>query len=146
MAIECGYNVPAAELIKAAVDVPVIVVGKLHDGDYAESLLAEGKDDLIATRRALIVDPDYPEQALSGREYEIRKCLYRLQRCLDIPAGCVQNPDFGFEGVHDYSPRASRRRCWSAAADRLVWKRPSLLRTVVTASFSATAATGSAAR
>ena len=45
VAIERGYNVPAAEQIKAAVDVPVIVVGKLHDGDYAESLLAEGKAD-----------------------------------------------------------------------------------------------------
>ena len=44
VAIERGYNVPAAEQIKAAVDVPVIVVGKLHDGDYAESLLAEGED------------------------------------------------------------------------------------------------------
>lgn len=103
VAIERGYNVPAAEQIKAAVDVPVIVVGKLHDGGYAESLLAEGKADLIATGRALIVDPDYPNKLYSGRENEIRKCLYCLQHCLDIPAGCVQNPDFGFEGVHDYS-------------------------------------------
>lgn len=109
-AIEPGYNVPAAEKIKQAVNIPVIVVGKLHDPDYAESLLKSGKADMIALGRAIYVDPEYPNKVYSGHEKDIRKCLYCVQHCLDIPAGCVQNPDLGFETVHDYTPARQPRK------------------------------------
>ena len=85
-------------------------MGKLHDPDYAESLLKSGKADMIALGRAIYVDPEYPNKVYSGHEKDIRKCLYCVQHCLDIPAGCVQNPDLGFETVHDYTPARQPRK------------------------------------
>ncbi|MGL5439897.1 MAG: FAD-dependent oxidoreductase [Filifactoraceae bacterium] len=102
-AIESGYNIKVTERIKAAVNVPIIAVGKLHEPDYAKSIIADGKADMVALGRALIVDPEYPNKVASGHESDIRRCLYCIQHCLDIPAGCVQNPDFGFEGEHEYN-------------------------------------------
>lgn len=108
--VEVGYNIEAAEAIKKAVDVPVVVVGRLHDPALTNEIVGSGKADMIALGRAVIVDPEYPNKIASGRENEIRRCIYCLQHCLDIPAGCTQNPDFGFEGVNDYSRAKSSRR------------------------------------
>lgn len=108
--VEAGYNVPAAEKLKEAVDIPVIVVGRLHDPNLAEQIIAKGQADMIALGRALIVDPEYPNKIASGHEDEIRPCIYCLQHCLDIPAACTQNPDFGFEGVHQYVPGKRPRK------------------------------------
>lgn len=108
--VEPGYNVKAAFELKKVVKVPVIVVGRLHDPAYAENVIASGQADMVALGRALIVDPDYPNKIASGRENEIRPCIFCLQHCLDIPAHCTQNPDFGFEGVHFYSEAKKARK------------------------------------
>lgn len=108
--VAAGYNLDAAEAIKNAVQIPVITVGRLHNPELADSVVASGKADMIALGRALIVDPEYPNKIASGREKEIRRCIYCLQHCLDIPAACTQNPDFGFEGVHDYQKAEISRR------------------------------------
>ena len=108
--VEPGYNLDAASSIKKAVRIPVITVGRLHDPKLADSVIASGQADMVALGRALIVDPEYPNKIASGREKDIRRCIYCLQHCLDIPAACTQNPDFGFEGVHTYAKAETPRR------------------------------------
>jgi 2,4-dienoyl-CoA reductase (NADPH2) len=77
-----GYNVPQAEAIKRAVDVPVMVVGRIHDPAYAEEILQQGKADLIVMARPLLADPELPNKAASGRQAEIRRCI-SCENCID---------------------------------------------------------------
>ncbi|MGA7417284.1 MAG: FAD-dependent oxidoreductase [Acidimicrobiales bacterium] len=80
-----AFNVAAAAAVKQAVDVPVIVTGRIADVSIAESILAEGSADLIGMVRALIADPELPNKARSGRVDEVRMCL-GLSECHYIGA------------------------------------------------------------
>ena len=77
-----GYNVPQAEAIKRAVDVPVMVVGRIHDPAYAEEILNLGKADLIVMARPLLADPELPNKVASGRQTDIRRCI-SCENCID---------------------------------------------------------------
>ncbi len=60
---EQGYFVPLAEGIKEVVKVPVIGVGNITEPEYADSIIREGKVDLVAVGRTLLSNPDFPKQA-----------------------------------------------------------------------------------
>src|ERR1700761_1114226 len=77
-----GYNVPQAEAIKRAVDVPVMVVGRIHDPAYAEEILQQDKADLIVMARPLLADPELPNKVASGRTAELRRCI-SCENCID---------------------------------------------------------------
>lgn len=70
-----AYNAEAAAAVRAAVDVPVVLTGRIADAALAESLLADGSADMIGMVRALIADPDLPKKAQAGKDDEIRMCL-----------------------------------------------------------------------
>jgi NADPH-dependent 2,4-dienoyl-CoA reductase/sulfur reductase-like enzyme len=100
-----GCNVHLSEGIRQAVDIPVIVAGKLGDPLVAEKVLREGKADLIAFGRSLLADPDLPRKVTEGRLEDIRPCIY----CNDACSGnisrmwsirCVVNPGLGKEKEH----------------------------------------------
>ncbi len=79
-----GVNVHYAADIKAAgVKTPVVTLGGINDPELAESILAEGKADIIAMARASIADPYLPEKARHGQSEDIIPCL----RCLDCLTG-----------------------------------------------------------
>lgn len=59
-----GYFVPLAQSIKSVVDVPVIAVGGITDAVFANSIIAEGKADLVAVGRALLKNPNWAREAL----------------------------------------------------------------------------------
>lgn len=77
-----GCLVHLAESIKKVVDIPVITVGRIGNPLLAESILLQGKADLIAMGRSLIADPELPKKAMEGRLDEIRPCL-ACRHCLD---------------------------------------------------------------
>jgi len=77
-----ALNVAAAAAVKRVVDVPVMVVGRIHDPALAERILAEGSADLVVMGRPMIADPELPEKARSGRQSEIRRCI-SCQNCID---------------------------------------------------------------
>ena len=66
----CGY-LPAGKdapyfedlsaAVKAAVNVPIIVTGGVEDGETAERLLRENACDMVGIGRALLRDPNWPE-------------------------------------------------------------------------------------
>ena len=99
-----GCNVEAAARIKAAVDIPVAVVGGINDPGDAERWIRAGKCDLVVLCRQLQADPDWVNEVAQGRAAEIRKCL-RCMRCYpgpfeeawaelngEFPEGCSVNP------------------------------------------------------
>ncbi|MGY1708461.1 mycofactocin system FadH/OYE family oxidoreductase 2 [Geodermatophilus sp. SYSU D00758] len=107
-----GYARPFAAAVRAAVDVPVIGVGRFLTPDQAEAALAAGDCDLVGAVRAQVADPAWAAKALSGRAGEIRRCLGCNQECvgavgLGRALGCVTNPRAGREAP---LPAPARRR------------------------------------
>jgi 2,4-dienoyl-CoA reductase-like NADH-dependent reductase (Old Yellow Enzyme family)/thioredoxin reductase len=97
MDIPLGCNVPAAEEIKRAVNIPVSVAGRINDPVFADSILSQGQADFVTLGRALHADPEFPKKAQEGRLDEICMCIACNQGCIDIlgtsvPIFCIVNP------------------------------------------------------
>jgi len=115
MGMPQGCNVPLAQEIKKVVKTPVIVAGKLGDPVLAEKVLKEGKADLIAMGRPLLVDPELPMKASEGRLQDIRPCIYCNEACAGNVSrmwriGCVVNPALGREKEYQMEPAKKAKR------------------------------------
>jgi 2,4-dienoyl-CoA reductase-like NADH-dependent reductase (Old Yellow Enzyme family) len=102
MEVAPGYVAPHAAVIKAAVDVPVFVAGRINQPQIAEAILAKGQADMCGMTRALITDPQMPAKAASGRAEDIRACIGCNQGCIGhfhmgVPITCIQTPQTGRE-------------------------------------------------
>jgi len=108
-----AHNLAAAAAVKRVVDVPVMVVGRIHDPRLAERILREGHADLVVMGRPLLADPDLPAKAQAGRFAEIRRCI-SCQHCIDSMekgrTSCAVNPFTGREAelVPKLADRAKR--------------------------------------
>jgi len=71
-----GPYLDYAKVIKDAVDVPVVAVGKLDNPMLAEKSLAQGQCDMIALARQLLCDPYWVLKVQSDRAHEIVHCNY----------------------------------------------------------------------
>jgi 2,4-dienoyl-CoA reductase-like NADH-dependent reductase (Old Yellow Enzyme family) len=60
----------------AGLAVPVVASGKIHTFDQAESLLRDGRADLVGMARALLADPDLPRKWRSAVEDRARACVF----------------------------------------------------------------------
>lgn len=96
-----ALNVGAAAAVKEVVDVPVIAVGRIHDPDRAEQVLADGRADFIAMGRPLLADAELPRKLVAGQPHRIRKCI-SCENCIDameqrFSVDCAVNPRTGKE-------------------------------------------------
>ncbi len=111
-----GYNLPAAEAIKRVVDVPVMVVGRFLDPEFAEQALHDERADLIVMGRPLLADPHLPNKVAAGQFDQIRRCI-SCQNCIDsmflwpmdARMNCAVNPATGREQALNYSPAAIKK-------------------------------------
>jgi len=115
MVLPKGLNVDAAAALKAAVDVPVMVAGRMNDPILAESVLTRGKADLIAIGRGLIADPELPNKLQQDRWDEVRPCLACNQGCIGgmfsgSPFCCMVNPEAGHEQEMVIKPALQPKR------------------------------------
>lgn len=65
-----GYFVKHAQALKQVVGVPVMTVGGITEPAFADSVVREGRADLVGIGRAMIREPDWAARALralSGR-------------------------------------------------------------------------------
>ena len=112
-----GYNVAVAAAVRKVVDVPVMVVGRIHDPAFAERIIADGDADMVAMARPLLADPELPAKALGGRAREIRRCL-SCQNCIDsmliapfdANMNCAVNAQSGREAEREIRPANARKR------------------------------------
>ena len=58
-----GYQVPFAERIRTEAGIKTMAVGLIRDAELAETILQEGRADLIAVGRQALVDPFWPLHA-----------------------------------------------------------------------------------
>ncbi|MEM7375978.1 MAG: FAD-dependent oxidoreductase [Pseudomonadota bacterium] len=112
MGLEPAYTAPLAAAIRAAVDVPVIVTGRINQPQVAEALIADGAADLCGMTRALITDPEMPNKARAGDTEAIRACIGCNQSCIgrahkDLGVSCIQRPESGRETRFGVPPPAA---------------------------------------
>ena len=75
-------NIHLAAGIKEAINragyfLPVVGSGKINSAELAESILREGKADLIGVARGHLCDPDWTKKMREGRSADLRQCDYK---------------------------------------------------------------------
>ena len=60
---EQGFQVPFAERLKRDTGLAAMAVGLIMEPAYAESVVAEGRADLVAIGREALNDPNWPVRA-----------------------------------------------------------------------------------
>ena len=77
-----AVNIAQAEAIKNVVNVPVMVVGRIHTPELGERILADGQADLIAMARPLLADSQFAKKVINGQHRRIRLCI-SCESCID---------------------------------------------------------------
>ena len=101
MDVPAGVYAELGGTVRAAVDVPVIAVGRIKTPEMAESILAAEQADIIAEARAFIAEPAWVDEVASAPT-ELRPCIGCNQGCygnlvLVRPIRCTVNPAVGRE-------------------------------------------------
>ncbi|MFC1819578.1 FAD-dependent oxidoreductase, partial [Thermodesulfobacteriota bacterium] len=104
----------SAEKIKTALDIPIMVVGRINDPFIADTLIYEGKADLACIGRGLLADPELPKKAQEGRFDDIRTCI-ACNTCMQSifrkgKIECLVNPNLGREKEMEISPTKSPKK------------------------------------
>lgn len=97
-----GFNADLVTEIKRAVSVPVIIVGRFTEPQYAELLVKQGRADLVAFGRQSIADPELPNKARNNQLETLSPCIGCLLGCVPNmfagrPITCAVNPCVGRE-------------------------------------------------
>ncbi len=108
-------NVDYARRARAALDVPVAVVGNFSSLAEAETVIASGAADIVCMARAWLADPDLVVKSESGNPETVRPCLRCQRGCMDNSARgmaihCAVNPSLGFEAELRALPPVSRKK------------------------------------
>ncbi|AZI35370.1 putative NADH-dependent oxidoreductase [Caenibius tardaugens NBRC 16725] len=95
-----ALNADKAAAIKAAVNIPVILSGRIEP-DVGDRAIAAGEADFIAMGRKLLADPALPNKLAAGDEKDVLPCIY-CYTCISAiytreTARCAVNPRTGFE-------------------------------------------------
>ena len=100
-------NLAAAAAVKADVSarggkLRVGVSAGLQNPDFCDSIIREGKADMLCMARAFICDSQYGEKVYAGRGEDVRPCI-RCNKC-HVPndsdkfrSYCSVNPEIGLE-------------------------------------------------
>jgi NADPH-dependent 2,4-dienoyl-CoA reductase/sulfur reductase-like enzyme len=89
-----------ARAVKAAIDAPVIAVGRITP-DAAEVAIADGAFDFVSMARMILAEPELPNLLAGGTPEEVRPCVYHY-RCIGNifvrePVRCAANGSVGRE-------------------------------------------------
>jgi 2,4-dienoyl-CoA reductase (NADPH2) len=95
-----GLLIDNARAVRAAVDAPVIAVGRITPA-AADAAIAEGEFDFVSMGRMILAEPELPNLLDAGRPEEIRPCVYHY-RCIGNifvrgPVRCAANGSVGRE-------------------------------------------------
>ncbi|WNM25000.1 FAD-dependent oxidoreductase [Demequina capsici] len=105
-----GLYMPYSKQVKDALpDVPVILAGRMDDGDRAVRAITEGFADMISLGRPLLADPEWVNKLRAGRTETIRPCISCQEGCMGriqayAALNCAVNPEAGREADHKIRP------------------------------------------
>lgn len=107
-----GVNTALAGELRAAINIPVGVIGRNNEPWAAELALSLGRTDAVYMGRALLCDPEFPNKTRDGRAEEIRPCI-GCTDCITHANGpvirCSMNPHAGRELVEAPMPESAKR-------------------------------------
>ena len=104
----CGFrppmpNVCVAEAFKKTgkFHVPIVTLGAIDSLESAESIIEDGKADLVTMARSLIADPELIHKGMAGKTADVTPCI-KCMRCHDSTVyghhfQCAVNPTAGLE-------------------------------------------------
>ena len=106
-------NILMAAEIKKAVNVPVIVMGKM-DWKNGNKAIKRGQADIISMNRRILADPELPKKVLENRIEDINPCN-SCMTCFDSgehfrPVICRVNASFGHEREYEIKPAAVKKK------------------------------------
>ncbi|MGI9305188.1 MAG: FAD-dependent oxidoreductase, partial [Gammaproteobacteria bacterium] len=111
--IEPCKFVSNAKAIKAAVNMPVIGVGRIEP-EVADKLIERGEIDFLAMARKILADPALPKKLKAGRPDLIRPCIYCYtcisQIFLATHIRCAVNAQTGFEAEKPIESAGDKKR------------------------------------
>lgn len=115
---EPGWRKYLAKAIKETVSIPVVAANVIRTPEQAEQQLEEGYQDFVASARAFICDPHWPEKAQSGHPEDIQRCIGCLNciRSFMTNAGegktgeCALNMSIGNERFYYDMPKDGQGR------------------------------------
>jgi 2,4-dienoyl-CoA reductase-like NADH-dependent reductase (Old Yellow Enzyme family)/thioredoxin reductase len=104
----------SAASIRKALGIPIMVVGRINDPPTAETIIKEGKADLVCMGRGLLADPEMPKKAKEGRLDDIRICI-ACNTCMESifrrgRVECLVNPTLGREKAMKILPAESPKK------------------------------------
>jgi 2,4-dienoyl-CoA reductase-like NADH-dependent reductase (Old Yellow Enzyme family)/thioredoxin reductase len=108
MFMEKACLADSAASVKKELNIPVMAVGRINDPLTANSIIEEGKADLVCIGRGLLADPEMPNKAKEGRLDEIRTCV-ACNTCMESifrkgRVECLVNPTLGREKEMEIHP------------------------------------------
>jgi len=105
-----GPNVPTAAAVRRAVEVPVMVAGRIVDFDFADKIVADGDADIVGMVRALIADPEAIAKSFAGRSGTVIPCIGGNECHYGRAVACAVNPAAGREAEMELVPAAPPKR------------------------------------
>ena len=75
-----GLLIDNARAVKAAIEAPVIAVGRITP-DAADAAIADGAFDFVSMARMILAEPELPNLLAAGKAHEVRPCVYHY-RCI----------------------------------------------------------------
>lgn len=109
---EYAWMLPITRKVKATVNIPVAIVGKILTVENGEKILNDGDADIICYGRSLLCDPYIP--AKIERDEPIRECLQCNKGCVDAISSrryisCILNAENGDEGTIFIKPADEKK-------------------------------------
>ena len=117
-----GFNVDNAAYIREKTGMLTVAVGRINTPELAESILEEGKADMVVMGRAQLADPEFLNKAQAGRTEDIVYCVACNQGCYDGFCDlqnrpfitCLRNPQLGREGEWTLTKAETPKTVWIA--------------------------------
>jgi len=114
MFMEKACLADSSEIIKKALNIPVMAVGRINDPLIADEIIAQRKADLVCIGRGLLADPELPKKAKEGRLEDIRTCI-ACNTCMESifrkgRVECLVNPMLGREKEMAFRPADVRKK------------------------------------
>lgn len=114
MFMEKACLADSAAMVKKALNIPVMSVGRINDPEVADAIITQGKADLVCMGRGLLADPEMPKKAKAGNLDDIRICI-ACNTCMESifrrgRVECLVNPTLGREKEMEILPTDSPKK------------------------------------
>jgi len=104
----------SAGIIKKALGITVMAVGRINDPLIADEIIEKGKADLVCIGRGLLADPEMPNKAKEGHLNDIMICI-ACNTCMESifrkgHVECLVNPALGREKEMAFYPTRNPKK------------------------------------